>query len=94
MTKDRNLEDLMNFKESTLENIENSLNFENQKLKGKIIEKRGKYSCFGGASFLNSYRQKKVNELAQSIGSWLGIESHIITESQMLYKLVQSKNWV
>ena len=29
MTKDRNLEDLMNFKESTLENIENSLNFEN-----------------------------------------------------------------
>lgn len=59
----KNLDEIANFKESTLENIENNLIFENQKLKGKIIEKKGKYSCFGGASFLNSYRQKKVNEL-------------------------------
>lgn len=49
---------------------------------------------FGGTRFINNYRQKKVEQFANQIGQALGIDSYVVHESLLLYKLIQSKNWV
>jgi transcription factor IIIB subunit 2 len=90
----RDLSDLRKYQTDHLQSIESSLVFQNQQLQGKIVDKQCGISFYGGAQFINNYRYKKVEQLASQIGQMLGINQHIVHESLLLFKLVQSKNWI
>lgn len=86
--------DLNDYRENNLEMIENSLAFENQLLRGKIVNKDTNYSMYNGMKFLSNFRLHKANKLTQKIGTLLNLDQHLISAAQRLYKLVQSRNWV
>lgn len=86
--------DLNDYRENNLEMIENSLAFENQLLRGKIVNKDTNYSMYNGMKFLSNFRLHKANKLTQKIGTLLNLDQHLISAAQRLYKLAQSRNWV
>ena len=90
----RDLSNIKPYQLDVLKQIESSLAFQNQQLQGKIMDKSMGFSFYGGTRYVNNYRWKKIEQVAHQIGQTLGIAQYVIQEALLLFKLVQSKNWI
>ena len=86
--------DLNHYQENNLEMIENNITFENQQLRGRIINKDTTYNVYNSVKFINNFRLHNANKLTKKIGTLMHLEECIISSAQRLYKLIQSRNWV